>query len=158
MLLTRNFLTKMIGAKCSTKMIAHGNFQLSHQNDRASSGTKLPTKMIEQNDRLTVPHHTHYYYHTPTQAMYVAGLCWFLTNRIKVTFHFERTHSSETKLISVPLRLPAGRRSKRPTIPDFEFVQSEGQRAPISSRKGTVSVLGLLSAAWQRFYRSETVC
>ena len=74
--------------------------------------------------------------------MYVAGLCWFLTNRIKVTFHFERTHSSETKLISVPLRLPAGRRSKRPTVPDFEFVQGEGQQAPIFSREGTVSVNG----------------
>ena len=88
----------------------------------------FPTKMIASQSHVTLIIIT-IHQHTPCT--------WFMlvsNEQNKVLFHFKRAHSSETKLISVPLRLPAGRRSKRPTIPDFEFVQSEGQRAPISSR------------------------
>ena len=161
---------------------------LSHQNDRSkmigkcremiacAKILKFPTKMIGRPAELNFPpkwsngkfsppkrsphsHTSHSLLFPYTNTSHVRR--WFMSVSNEpnaVLFHFKRAHSSETKLISVPLRLPAGRRSKRPTIPDFEFVQSEGQRAPISSRKGTVSVLGLLSAAWQRTDRSGTVC
>ena len=116
----------------------------AHQNDRFS------VYLSHQNDRLTVTRHTLIIiiiHHRKPCTRRLAGYVGVSNELNTVLFQFKREHSSETKLISVPLCLPAGCRSKRPTVPDFpdiEFVQSEGQRAPTSSREGTVSVGSLV--------------
>ena len=69
----------------------HGNFEVSHQNDRASSGTKLPTKMIERKHFPTKiialqPHVTLIVITLHQHKPCTSGLCQFPTNRMQCVF------------------------------------------------------------------------